>query len=205
MNKEHPQITFENEVKNRHTVATANNNKRKASGNFLSGASSSSPLLIEFTPPPLPYRGSESSKAPDLDKFYLHPVLLIAPHLQFPGVSVPCGCRERCGMRGTLAPLGWGERRQIHGLHGVVAVLQYRYKCSACTKTVMAAEMLKSDECPEFVRLAYTSSMHLTKNGEVTDEVMKRWPQGEQAMTGSASHRPGPNGDKGSPKSPHSS
>jgi hypothetical protein len=73
-----------------------------------------------------------------------------------------------------LKPFQWGSRREIYGLHEKIAVLQYRYKCNngQCGKTLTAAEMLKTDGCPELVRLHY-STIFLTENSGVTEEVLQ--------------------------------
>lgn len=142
---EHPQLLFEKEV------------KAKAERDV----SHFGPQPFMFHPPNY-YRGRGIL---DVNKGYLHDVMICAPHLQFPDTPIPCECG------GRFCPTQWADRRVIHGIDQNVSLLQYRYKCNGCKKTMVAGELLKTELCPDMVRLSSTK-FYLTKNSGVTDEVM---------------------------------
>ena len=79
------------------------------------------PVLIQ---PPQPYYGSG---LPVVADFYLKPIIICAPHLNFPSHSILCGICKSFPMKSV----GWGPNdRYIHGLSSGVYLCQYRYKCS---------------------------------------------------------------------------
>ena len=108
--------------------------------------------------PPNRYRGRGNI---DITKYYLHDVLVVAPHLQFSDIPIPCSCG------GRFQPFQWGESRVIHGIDQPVSLLQYRYKCNDCHITMVASELLKTEGCPDIIRLTSTK-FYLTNNSGVT-------------------------------------
>jgi hypothetical protein len=104
----------------------------------------------------------------DITKYYIHDVLIIAPHLQFPDITISCECGH-----GVYRAQQWNDRRVIHGLDQPVTLLQYRYKCDSCKKHMVAFELAKTEKCPEIIRLQYSSLCYLTHNGGVTGDVLQ--------------------------------
>ena len=84
--------------------------------------------------PPHPYRGSGQL---DIQQYYLHDVLIVAPHLQFPDVPICCACGS-----GRFLPTQWADRRELHGTDQPISLLQYRYKCDGCSRTMVAFKLL---------------------------------------------------------------
>jgi hypothetical protein len=111
--------------------------------------------------------------APSLDTYYVKPVYVCAPHLNFPGTAIPCKEENCCG---TYAGKGWAEERSIYGLSTSVYILQYKYHCNnkhcrsfqcyECTDTIV-----KTPRCPKFIRQAYENLYYATHKAGVTCEL----------------------------------
>ena len=71
------------------------------------------------------------TERPDVENFYLKPVIICIPHKQFPRISILCPvCRQ------NFKPLCWPTNpiaRSIHGLRQSLYILQYRYGCQCGT------------------------------------------------------------------------
>lgn len=123
---------------------------------------------IEFLPPR--WNGKDP---PNAEIYYMKPVYLCAPHLNFPGVAIPCA-REGCS--GVYTEKGWANGRDLYGLATHVVLLQYRYHCndkncpqfrsSICTDTI-----IQSPRCPKFIRQQYENLYQLTEKAGVTGEL----------------------------------
>jgi hypothetical protein len=114
-----------------------------------------------FRYPPLEYFGGSS--VPEVDRFYLKPLIVCAPHKNFPNIKIPC---NRC-TDGVFEPYGWESKdqtRYIHGLSNGFYVLQYRYCCdnSSCPRNAnkknkevtRATEILEFETTPDVLRVA---------------------------------------------------
>lgn len=104
----------------------------------------------------------------DISLYYTHDVLVCAPHLQYPDVNISCECGQ-----GIYRPKQWSDRRVIHGRDQPVTLLQYRYRCDRCHKNMVAGELVKTEKCPDLLRLQYTSLYYLTSNSGVTGDVLQ--------------------------------
>lgn len=111
--------------------------------------------------------------APQVESFYVKPVYICAPHLNFPTVKIPCDKQSCCGF---YVGKGWADARLLYGLSTSAYLLQYRYHCDnehcvkyrtyECTETV-----INSRRCPEFLRQHYVNLFYLTKRAGVTGEL----------------------------------
>jgi hypothetical protein len=125
-----------------------------------------------FHTPNRQYRGGDVLH---VDKFYIKPALLLAPHLQFVGVRIPCHI-EACS--GHYVKKAAARDRVIQGLKNAVHLLQFDYKCSngtSCTgeqQSFSSAQLLGTSRCPPFIRAASWNYCYLTHNGGVTGEVL---------------------------------
>lgn len=152
---QHPQDKFEKDLK--HSVET--------DVNGIAGSRRPQGFLFH---PPLLYRGHGNLQ---INPYYCHDVLILAPHLQFPDVDIPCECG------GRYVPSQWADRRKLHGTDQPVSLLQYRYKCNQCNHTLVAGELLKTEQCPDIVRLG-SPKFYLTHNGGVTGQVLEMIMEG---------------------------
>jgi len=118
-----------------------------------------------------PYRAYDGVDPPVVEKYYLKSVLLLAPHINFPGVCIPClgdGCTGHIEKRQAA------KVRVIHGMRSDVYVGQWEYKCSNgknCkheTQSFMGSTVYASSRCPEFVRAATIGLCQLTQSSGVT-------------------------------------
>ena len=100
---------------------------------------------FNFSAKEIKYNGSGTL---NVDNFYVKDILLLAPHVQFPGVELPC---KSPTCRGCLKATGWSETRQIVGFSSTVYLLQFRYSCPTCRASSTSYEYLKSDQCPAIV------------------------------------------------------
>ena len=126
------------------------------------------PIPVEFNPPQ--WNGKEP---PSAFIYYEKPIYLCAPHLNFPGIAIPCGSANCCGV---YVEKGWGDQRILYGLSTSINLVQYRYHCnnkhcsnfssSVCTETIV-----KSQRCPQFVRQHYEKYYYTTLKAGVTGEL----------------------------------
>jgi hypothetical protein len=124
------------------------------------------PVQFLHYPPEPKYYGTGTLNVNDWNR---KPILLLAPHFTHPGVKIPCA-NPNC--HGIYKPSQWHDTRVIHGLHGPVTLLQYRYACSDCGKKIVASEVIKSSRCPDTVRVSSNAQCYLTQNSGVTGEVL---------------------------------
>ena len=114
---------------------------------------------------------SWGSMPPDISKYYLKPLLIMAPHLNFPNVDVFCSvCKD-----GVLVPKGLDPvRRYIHDLKYGFYLIQYKYSCGNkhCRRNnerLVACSLL--NEWPDYLRLAY-GKIHLTHTSGISDDTL---------------------------------
>lgn len=111
--------------------------------------------------------------APSLETYYVKPVYVCAPHLNFPFTAIPCKS-EDCS--GTYVGKGWAEERSIYGLSTNIYLLQYKYHCNnkhcphfqcyECTETI-----IQTSRCPSFIRQTYENLYYTTHKAGVTSEL----------------------------------
>jgi len=78
---------------------------------------------ITYLPPM--YRNGK----PNVSSWYLKPVILCAPHIQF-NTTIPCP-NSNCGY--GLTPIGWcNKSRYVHDLNSGIYLSQFMYKCTSC-------------------------------------------------------------------------
>ncbi len=68
---------------------------------------------------------------PILSSFYLKPVIVLAPHLNFPNILLSCNA---CVTNNLIAK-GWADdpiARYVHGLDSGMFLMQYKYHCPNC-------------------------------------------------------------------------
>lgn len=126
-------------------------------------------------PIPILFKSSHwnGKQPPSALHYYQKPVYLCAPHLNFPGIAIPC---ENSNCSGVYTEKGWAEPRILYGLSTSVYLLQYRYHCnnkhcsnftsSKCTETIV-----QSRRCPQFIRQQYESYYYTTQKAGVTSEL----------------------------------
>ena len=130
-------------------------------------AKSAGPVEFIHNPPAVVYNGQGRL---DVRMSYYKPILLCAPHFNFPNIKIPCG---NINCNGHFRPTQWAEPRNIHGMSGQVSLLQFRYACDGCRKSLVTSELLKTARCPEIVRLSTEAQYFLTYNSGVTGDVLE--------------------------------
>ena len=116
-----------------------------------------------------------NSDSLDVDKFYVKPVIYLAPDHNFPGLTIPCN-EPTCS--GHYTNKGHAQDRVIHGLNSEVFLLQCNYQCSLgkkCTnsqKQYSSFELVKTNRCPEYVSTAYKNQIYLSHNSGVTTDLL---------------------------------
>ena len=131
-------------------------------------------IILTGSPAQFIYRPSDNLTSGKhqlhLEQFYRKPVYVCAPHLNFPGLVLPCG---ETGCTGYYADKQWSDPRIIHGMNGYVSLLQYRYACNKCGHTTSTSEYLKSSVCPDIIRVKLSSLFYCTKKSGVTGDVLQ--------------------------------
>ena len=152
------------EVVNQSTISQAQTdfiNSVKTQATSLLKFGTSIPFLHQ--PPQIIYKGSPSQSKLDPSRWYCQDVLICAPHLNFPSIEIPCSCG------GIFMPKQWADVRSIHGLHGPVSLLQYRYTCNGeCGQSKRTAELIKLEECPDLVAFKTSQQFYLTQSSGVS-------------------------------------
>ena len=64
---------------------------------------------------------NKEENLPELSQWYRNEVLLLVPHMNYPGLKFRCSCG------GKFLPKQWAATRNIYGLVGQVSLCQYRY------------------------------------------------------------------------------
>jgi hypothetical protein len=115
----------------------------------------------------------DGKDVPIAEAFYIKPVYLCAPHLNFPSITIPC---DQLNCPGFYAGKGWAEERLLYGLSTSVYLLQYRYHCNnihcqksrslECTETI-----IKTRRCPDFIRQQYANLYHTSHRAGATGEL----------------------------------
>jgi hypothetical protein len=112
----------------------------------------------------------------NVESWYVKPVVLCAPHLNFPGVAIRC---HHLMCSGHYIKKERAADRVIQGLHSEVYLLQYKYRCSngvGCLNvdhsSYSSAEVVHTRRCPEYIRAATSSLFYLTHNSGVTGELL---------------------------------
>jgi hypothetical protein len=135
--------------------------KIKAKVDTLQGAI---PFIFE---PPV-YRGIG---CPDVKQWYYKPVIVFAPHKQFPTIAIPC---ENLSCSGNYVPIQWVRSRTIQGLHCSYYLLQFRYGCSNapnCKSEMHSCQLLTNPRCPDIIRVPVEEQFYLTYNSGMTGEL----------------------------------
>jgi hypothetical protein len=89
-------------------------------------------------------QNTHDQKKPNRELFYIKPLIICVPHLQFPNLTLPtCDSKNKNEIicNGIMKPYGWTDPRYIHDIDGGVSFIQFRYKCCKCNKTKCAMDM----------------------------------------------------------------
>jgi hypothetical protein len=136
-------------------------------------------LGIVQSPEDVEYAGTG---IPALEKFYLKPVIVIAPHKTHPNIPIKCNaCSD-----GFLSPSGWDtSRRYVHGMRTGLFLLQYRYVCrnDCCARNrgsskakTSGLEMLSYTTTPDIFKTAIvTNNLFMTDRGGVIGALIARF------------------------------
>lgn len=123
-------------------------------------------LQVIHTPPT---KNINFSQRPKLTLFYLKPVIACIPHKNFPGIQLLC---PNCPSQNTiLTAKGWPTTpvaRYIHDVKSGVYLLQYRYYCSFCRKSVMSNDAVM----PTFAKQSY--SFYVTEHSGMTTDLLEK-------------------------------
>ena len=111
--------------------------------------------------------GDININRPNMDLYYLKPVIVVVPHRQYPSIVSLC---PTCNT--AYKPHGWNNNpaaRYVHGLKSSSYLLQYRYKCQ-CDVTVDGMTVL--DTMPSIFRNAVPISVVTDGKSAVDTELM---------------------------------
>ena len=128
----------------------------KVKTNILQLQNAGTPIPFIFQPPGILYSGSE--KKLDVNKWYHRDILVCAPHLNYPKITIPCSCG------GSYKPKQWADERIIFGLNERVTLLQYRYECDGCKASKTTGEIVKLEECPDIIRFNTQRQYFMTES-----------------------------------------
>lgn len=115
--------------------------------------------------PPIVYSGGR----PEIDNFYLKPVVVFAPHKQYPILGeIICKCGRTVKNRGFANN---PSARYVHGLDGGVYLLYFVYKCTnqSCYNGVIPLEELLTF-LPAFCRTQFP--VELTHKSAITKQML---------------------------------
>lgn len=97
---------------------------------------------FRFEPPPILNLGQR----PNVELYYIKPVMVFAPHLQCPAVfnNVKCSLNY-CGKYGTLKAKEWQSNptaRYVHDITGGFYFMSYLYQCAICSSDKQSFQAL---------------------------------------------------------------
>lgn len=84
-------------------------------------------------------------------------MLIVAPEIQLGKSVLQVIYCPKCNVLGSLKHYAWSDSyRYVHGVSSGLYILQKRYKCLHCTKTISALDFIAKQSIPTFIRAPYS-------------------------------------------------